>query len=271
MKGLFSAAIMTTALMAGCGPKFNTVDQTAFAGVRDSVQVVDVRTAEEFSQKHIPSSLNVDVNDPHFVDSVKTLLGDATNVAVYCRSGVRSAKAAGMLSKAGLNVSNLDGGIQAWTGTVCDDWDYIVFDGDEAPDFTVELMDGSSLTLSQLKGKVVMLQFTASWCGVCRKEMPHIESEIWQRHKDDPDFVLVALDRDEPREKMERLIELTGITYPLGFDVAAGIYDKYAVHDSGITRNVLIDRDGKIVLRTRLYDEEAFAGLVSKIDGMLAE
>lgn len=70
---------------------------------------------------------------------------------------------------------------------------YIVRVGDMAPDFDMVLPDGASVTLSSLRGKVVMLQFTASWCGVCRKEMPHIESDIWQRHKDNPEFLFTGL------------------------------------------------------------------------------
>ena len=56
---------------------------------------------------------------------------------------------------------------------------YIVFEGDECPDFKIKMTDGREIQLSSLRGKVVMLQFTASWCGVCRKEMPFIESDIW--------------------------------------------------------------------------------------------
>ncbi len=146
---------------------------------------------------------------------------------------------------------------------------YVVFDGDEAPDFTVKMTDGRTLRLSDLRGKVVMLQFTASWCGVCRKEMSHIEKEIWLRHKDNPDFVLIGIDRDEPLDKVLTFAKSTGITYPLGLDPEANIYAKYAVRNSGITRNVLIGRDGRIVKRTRLFNQDEFNSLVAEIDKLL--
>jgi len=79
-----------------------------------------------------------------------------------------------------------------------------------APDFTVKLTDGKSITLSELRGKVVMLQFTASWCGVCRKEMPFIEKDIWLKHKSNPDFMLIGIDRDEPLEKAIAFGKSTG-------------------------------------------------------------
>ena len=146
---------------------------------------------------------------------------------------------------------------------------YLVKVGEMAPDFTMTLTDGKQVTLSSLRGKVVMLQFTASWCGVCRKEMPFIEKDIWLKHKDNSDFALMGIDRDEPLNKVLAFAKATGITYPMGLDPTADIFAKYALRDAGITRNVLIDREGKIVKLTRLYNEEEFSSLVKKIDEML--
>lgn len=151
-----------------------------------------------------------------------------------------------------------------------DDRGYLVKAGDTAPDFSMTLTDGTAVRLSDMRGKVVMLQFTASWCGVCRKEMPFIERDIWQRHKGNPDFVLWGIDRDEPVETVKKLAETTGVTYPLGLDPGADIFALYAERKAGITRNVIIDRDGKIVMLTRLYNEEEFAEMVEVIDGLLS-
>ena len=56
--------------------------------------------------------------------------------------------------------------------------EYLVKVGDVAPDFTLPLTNGGEFSLSAQRGKVVMLQFTASWCGICRREMPHIEQRM---------------------------------------------------------------------------------------------
>ena len=148
---------------------------------------------------------------------------------------------------------------------------YIVRVGDVAPELEMELTDGKKVKLSDLRGKVVMLQFTASWCGVCRKEMPFIESDIWQKHKANSNFALYGVDRDEPVETVKAFAEKTGVTYPLALDPGADHFAKYADRKAGITRNVLIDKEGKIVMLTRLYNEEEFASLCKKIDEMLAE
>jgi len=150
-----------------------------------------------------------------------------------------------------------------------DDRAYLVKVGDTAPNFTLKLTNGKSVKLSDLKGKVVMLQFTASWCSVCRKEMPFIEKDIWQKHKQNPNFVLLAIDRDEPLETVRKFAKSIPITYPIGLDPKADIFALYAVREAGITRNVIIDKNGKIVLLTRLYTVEEFSKMTQLIDEML--
>ena len=134
---------------------------------------------------------------------------------------------------------------------------YIVKVGDMAPDFTVNEAGGKSYRLSDLKGKVVMLQFTASWCSVCRTEMPFIESEIWKLKKD-KGLAVIGIDRDEPQEKVARFSQDMKITYPLALDPGAEIFGLFAQKEAGVTRNVIIDRSGKIIFLTRLFDRAEF-------------
>ena len=162
-------------------------------------------------------------------------------------------------------------GVSGQNAASAEDRQYLVKVGDMAPDFDMELPDGSKVKLSSLRGKIVMLQFTASWCGVCRKEMPHIEKEIWLRHKNNPRFALYGIDRDEPAATVRKFAHDTGVTYPIGLDPKAGVFGLYALKEAGITRNVIIDENGKIVMLTRLYDEKEFAGMVTLIDKLLSE
>lgn len=155
--------------------------------------------------------------------------------------------------------------------TVVYENEYLVKVGDTAPDFTLPLAGGGTFTLSQERGKVVMLQFTASWCGVCRREMPHIEKQIWQRHKNNPNFALVGVDREESASTVKKYTAQVGTTYPIALDTAANVFASYALRNSGITRNVLIGKDGRIVKLTRLFNEKEFNSLVSAIDSLLAE
>lgn len=91
------------------------------------------------------------------------------------------------------------------------------------------------------------------------------------KHKDNKAFALFGVDRDEPLETVVAFAKRTGVTYPLAFDPGADIFARYADRKAGITRNVLIDKTGKIVMLTRLYNEEEFSSLCKKIDEMLGE
>jgi len=154
------------------------------------------------------------------------------------------------------------------TLTEPDERGYIVQVGDKVSNIEMTFTNGETTTLKDLRGKVVVLQFTASWCGVCRKEMPHIEKEIWQPNKD-KDLVIIGVDRDEPLEKALQLAKQTGITYPMALDPGAEIFAKFASKKSGVTRNVVIDRKGRIVFLTRLFDPVEFKAMKEKIQEIL--
>jgi len=154
------------------------------------------------------------------------------------------------------------------SGKTYKDRGYIVKVGDYAPDFSMQLTSGETVSLSDLKGKIIVLQFTASWCSVCRKEMPHLEKEVWLPNKDN-DFILIGVDYDEPLEKVIAFQKQMETTYPMALDPGAEIFAKFAHKKSGVTRNVVIDRDGKIVFLTRLYDRPEFEAMKEKINGLL--
>ena len=96
--------------------KVVSVTASVFADSIDNpgVQLVDVRTPDEFAAGNIPGSVNIDVLTGHFGETAATMLDKAYTVAVYCRSGNRSKNAAKTLSMMGYNVVELDGGYNAW-------------------------------------------------------------------------------------------------------------------------------------------------------------
>jgi len=146
---------------------------------------------------------------------------------------------------------------------------YIVKVGDHAPDdFELVLTDGTKTSLKQLRGKVVILQFTASWCSVCREEMPHLQKDVWEAYKN-KGLVLIGVDRDEPIKKVQKFHQDMKITYNLALDPQANIFGRFANKKSGVTRNVVINRDGRIVYLTRLYDPQEFALMVKVIDALV--
>ena len=145
---------------------------------------------------------------------------------------------------------------------------YIVNIGDTAPNFTMKYTTGEKITLTDLRGKVVVLQFTASWCSVCRKEMPHLEKDVWQQFKE-KGLVLVGIDRDEPIETVIQFQKDMGTTYPLALDPGAEIFGLFADKNSGVTRNVVIDQQGKIVFLTRLFEEKEYNQMIEAIKSLL--
>ncbi len=153
-------------------------------------------------------------------------------------------------------------------GSEPDERCYIISVGDMAPDFTMEYTTGEKVTLSDLRDKIVVLQFTASWCSVCILEMPHLEKDVWQAFKD-KGVLLIGVDRDEPLETVINFQKKIGTTYPLALDPGADIFGLFADKKSGVTRNVVIDHSGKIVFLTRLFDEQEYKEMIQVIKKLI--
>ena len=139
----------------------------------------------------------------------------------------------------------------------------IVKDGHKAPDFEVQMFDGSTIKLADLKGKVVLLNFWATWCPPCRAELARVEKDIIERFKGEP-FVFIPVSRGEKRETVAAFREKMGYTFPMGLDTESSIYKKYA--ETYIPRNFLIDKSGKVVKASVGYDEAEFAELIKLIE-----
>ena len=145
---------------------------------------------------------------------------------------------------------------------------YSVKVGDEAPKIDLELLNGQLLTNKNIKGKVVVIQFTASWCSVCIKEMPHLEEEVWQKFKND-NFVLIGVDLKEELNVVEGFIQETKVTYPFAIDKDGSFFESFTNPGAGVTRNIVIDKTGKISFLTRLFDPKEFQEMIEHIEMLL--
>lgn len=151
-----------------------------------------------------------------------------------------------------------------------DERGYIVKVGQKAPDFSLSLLSGEKVSNSTLQGKVAVLQFTGSWCSVCRKEMPVLEKEVWQRFKGD-DFILIGIDLKETEIQAKEFATKMEITYPMASDLDGRIFELFAGPKQGVTRNIVLDKEGEIVFLTRLFDMEEFNQMIEVIERELNE
>lgn len=139
----------------------------------------------------------------------------------------------------------------------------LVKEGMQAPDFTVEMFDGSTQTLSSLKGKVVLVNFWATWCPPCREELKRVQQDLVERFAGE-EFVFIPISRGEERETVATFREQMGYTFAMGLDPERKIYDLFA--SNFIPRNFLIDKEGKVLVASVGYEPEEFDALITKIE-----
>lgn len=141
--------------------------------------------------------------------------------------------------------------------------------GKKAPDFTLQTLDGEKVTLSKLKGKVVLVDFWASWCGPCRKSMPHLEA-TWQQYKD-KGLVVVGINVDKEPEKarafLAKLSSSTKISYATALDPNARVLGAYQVMQ--MPTAFLIGRDGLVKQRIVGFSDEIGAKTTAQLEALL--
>ena len=142
----------------------------------------------------------------------------------------------------------------------------LINQGDKAPDFTVEMVNGEQITLSKLKGKVVLINFWATWCPPCRQELTHVQKEIIDHFKGQ-EFVFLPISRGEKKSVVEAFREKQGYTFPMGLDPKQEIYKKYA--SNYFPRNFVVGKDGKVIYVSVGFEPAEFANMIKAIEAAL--
>jgi peroxiredoxin len=134
------------------------------------------------------------------------------------------------------------------------------------PDFTLPTLDGGSITLSHLKGKVVLINFWTTWCPPCREEMPSLERLY--RHFKYEDFTLLAVDIMENPETVKRFARDYNLSFPILLDKQGEVSAKYAAN--AIPTTYIIDKQGKAVgkaIGPRKWDADHAKELIEELLG----
>lgn len=124
--------------------------------------------------------------------------------------------------------------------------------GDPAPSFRIRTVNGAEFAIDELRGKVVLLNFFATWCGPCLQELPHIQ-ELWRQYGSRADFALLVIGREESDESVRAFMEKHGYTFPVAADPERSVYSRFA--EELIPRTYLVARDGKIHYATTGFNE----------------
>ncbi len=131
--------------------------------------------------------------------------------------------------------------------------------GQQVPEFSYISLNDDTIHINDLKGKVVFMNFFATSCPICIKELPFIESDIWSTYKTNEDFELIVFGREHIAEEMINFKEKNNYTFNIVPDPRRKIYSLFA--ERYIPRNIVLNREGKIIYQATGFNDEEFAKL----------
>ncbi len=154
------------------------------------------------------------------------------------------------------------------TGLLALSWPALATNGaPPAPEFRLANRAGGELSLSGLRGQVVMINFWASWCAPCRQEFPALD-EIYRKYKP-MGFAIVGINVESEKADAERFLGMRPVTFPILFDPDNRVSASYGV--SAMPTTVLVDRQGRLRWQHRAYKPGDEAKYIEQIRAMLRE
>ena len=135
--------------------------------------------------------------------------------------------------------------------------------GQQVPEIGWVALDGQKFDAKSMHGKVVLVNFFATWCGPCMQEMPHLQKDVFEKFKD-KNFVMVAIGREHNDTELKEFRKKREFTIPIAADPERKIYGRFATQS--IPRSYVIAADGKIAFQSVGYNEPEFKQMVDVID-----
>ena len=132
--------------------------------------------------------------------------------------------------------------------------------GQSVPEFKFQDQSGKKVSISDFKGKVVLINFFATWCPPCREELPEVQKQIWEKYKDNPKFAMFVFGREQKADELNKFKKENNYTFPIIPDEKRKIFSLFA--EQFIPRTFVIDRTGKIIFESIGYQKKDFQNLL---------
>jgi peroxiredoxin len=139
--------------------------------------------------------------------------------------------------------------------------------GDAMPKFELTSSVYGDIKSADLKGKVVLINMFATWCGPCQTELAEVQKTLWPKYKDNKDFVMLVIGREHTDEQLQKYNERKQFAFPLYPDPKREVFSLFA--EKYIPRAYLFDQEGKLVYASVGYSEEEFQILMDTIESVL--